>query len=126
MPTIPFRADVRGTRELATIELHGDIDLAAEAGLRGACDTAAALDASVVLLDFADAAYINSTGIALIVRLLTDASRDHREIRACGISPHYVRIFQITRLSDYMRIFDDAAAAEGATEDPTATAEDQR
>jgi anti-anti-sigma factor len=126
MPTIPFRADVRGTRELATIELHGDIDLAAEAGLRGACDAVAALEASVVLLDFADAAYINSTGIALIVRLLTDARRDHREIRACGISPHCVRIFRITRLSDYMRIFDDAAAAEGATADSTTTTEDQR
>ena|SRR5487761_2444350 len=126
MPTIPFRADVRGTRELATIELHGDIAVAAEAGLRGAYDAAATLDASVVLLDFADAAYINSTGIALIVRLLTDARRDHREIRAYGISPHYVQIFRITRLSDYMRIFDDAAAAEGATADPTATTEDQR
>ncbi len=126
MPTIPFRADVRGTRELATIELHGDIDAAAEVGLRGACDAAAALDASVVLLDFADAAYINSTGIALIVRLLADARRDHREIRACGISPHYVQIFRITRLSDYMRIFDDAASAAGATADATATREDQR
>ena len=33
------------------------------------------------------------------------------EVRACGLSPHYVEIFQITRLSDYMRIFDDAASA---------------
>ena len=123
MPTIPFRAEVRGSRELAIIELHGDIDITAEAGLRGAYADSAAVDASAVLLDFADIAYINSTGIALIVRLLADARRDHREIRACGISPHYVEIFRITRLSDYMRIFDDAASAASPGADPAATTE---
>ena len=126
MPAIPFSADVRGTRELATIELHGDIDVAAEAGLGGAYADAAALDAGAVLLDFADIAYINSTGIALIVRLLADARRDHRDVRACGISPHYVEIFRITRLSDYMRIFDDAASAASAAAEAAATTEVQR
>jgi len=104
MPAIPFRAEVRGSRELATIELHGDIDIAAEAGLGAAYADTAALDAIAILLDFADAGYINSTGIALIVRLLADALRDQREVRAAGLSPHYLEIFRITRLSDYMQI----------------------
>ena len=39
---------------------------------------------------------------------------DGREVRACGLSPHYTEIFQITRLSDYMRIFDDATSATTA------------
>jgi len=111
MPAIPFRTEVRGTPELATIELHGDINVAAEAGLHAAYADVAALDAGAVLLDFTDTEYINSTGIALIVRLLADARRDRREVRACGLSPHYVEIFQITRLSDYMQIFDDQASA---------------
>lgn len=115
MPAIPFSAEVRGSRELATIDLHGDINAAAEAGLGGAYSEASALDAGAVLLDFTDTEYINSTGIALIVRLLADARRDRREVRACGLSPHYVEIFQITRLSDYMRIFDDQASATAAT-----------
>ena len=55
--------------------------------------------------------YINSTGIALIVRFLADGRRDRRELRACGLSPHYAEIFELTRLSDYMRIFDDPASA---------------
>jgi anti-anti-sigma factor len=126
MPAIPFSADVRGTRELATIELHGDIDVGAEAGLGGAYADAAALDTRTVLLDFADTAYINSTGIALIVRLLAAARRDHRDLRACGISPHYLDIFRITRLSDYMRIFDDQASAASAAAEAAATAEVQR
>ncbi len=114
MPAIPFSAEVRGSRRLATIELHGDIDVAAEAGLGAAYADAAALDAIAVLLDFADAAYINSTGIALLVRLLADARRDGREVRAAGLSAHYAEIFRITRLSDFVRILDDPAnATEG-------------
>jgi len=114
MPAIPFRAEVRGSRELATIELHGDIDVAAEAGLAAAYADTVALEATAILLDFADTGYINSTGIALIVRLLADARRDHRDVRAAGLSPHYVEIFRITRLSDYVRILDDPAAPTAA------------
>jgi anti-anti-sigma factor len=114
MPAIPFRAEVSGTRELATIKLHGDVNVAAEAGLDAAYAEVVALGGGVVVLDFTDTDYINSTGIALIVRVLADARRDRREVRACGLSPHYVEIFQITRLSDYMRIFDDQASATAA------------
>lgn len=114
MPAIPFSAEVSGGPELATLELHGDVNAAADAGLGTAWETATALGAGVVLLDFSDAAYINSTGIALIVQVLADARRNGREVRACGLSPHYTEIFQITRLSDYMRIFDDATSATTA------------
>jgi anti-anti-sigma factor len=111
MPVIPFRADVSDLRRIALIELHGDLNVAAEAGLELAYEAAAALDARVVLLDFSDAAYINSTGIALLVRLLAHARREPREVRACGLTPHYTEIFGITRLSDYMRIYADRAGA---------------
>ena len=114
MPATPFSAEVTGGPELATIGLHGDVNAAADGGLGAAWEAATALGAGVVLLDFSDAAYINSTGIALIVQLLADASRSGREVRACGLSPHYTEIFQITRLSDYMRIFEDATSAATA------------
>jgi anti-sigma B factor antagonist len=111
MAASPFRAEVRSTADLATIVLHGDINVAAESDLGAAYAAVGASGTNAILLDFSDTDYINSTGIALIVRLLADARRDRREVRACGLSPHYVEIFQITRLSDYMRIFDDAASA---------------
>ncbi len=123
MPAIPFRAEVKGSRELATIELHGDINGAAETGLAAAYREVAEIGARAVLLDFGGTAYINSTGIALIVRLLADGRKDRREVRACGLSPHYVEIFQITRLSDYMQIFDDQASATASAVAVTAGGE---
>ena len=109
MPASRFEAEVRVEPGLAVVIMHGDIDRDAEAGLATAYEAAG--EASVILLDFSAVGYINSTGIALIVRLLADGRRDRREIRACGLSPHYAEIFELTRLSDYMRIFDDAASA---------------
>ena len=48
---------------------------------------AAALGRPGVLLDFAGADYINSTGIALIVGLLARARAERREVSARGLTP---------------------------------------
>jgi len=112
MPASPFSAEVGGAADLVTITLHGDVNVGADAGLAAAYAEAAGLEARTILLDFSATDYINSTGIALIVRLLADARRDHRDVRATGLSPHYTEIFRITRLSDYMHI-EEAAGADG-------------
>jgi len=90
----------------ARLAMRGDIDIAADEALAAAYVAAAQTGASRVVLDFADVDYINSTGIALIVRLLAEARRDHREVIAEGLSEHYRDIFRITRLSDYLTIAD--------------------
>jgi len=87
------------------LDLIGDVDATAETALQRAYGAAAA-DARAVVLNFSRTDYINSTGIALIVRLLADARTREIVITACGLSDHYRKIFEITRLSDFMRITD--------------------
>ena len=67
------------------------------------------------MLNFANVDYINSTGIALIVGLLARARKEHRTVRAFGLSEHYRQIFAITRLSDFMGIYADEDSAVTAT-----------
>jgi anti-sigma B factor antagonist len=107
----PLEATVSGDAEHARIVLHGRIDRDGDATLAEASSRAVALGAPVVELDFSAVDYINSTGIALIVRLLAEARRDHREVRARGLTEHYREIFRITRLSDYVTLVDDATVA---------------
>lgn len=114
----PFTADVRATEGAAVIDLHGEINGEADAALSAAY---AAADAalvergqSTILLNFADVSYINSTGIALIVGLLAQARKAKRNLAVCNLSDHYVEIFRITRLSDFMRIASDEASALAA------------
>ena len=95
----------------ARLAMRGDVDIAADEVLAAAYAEAAATGATRVVLDFGAVDYINSTGIALIVRMLAEARRDHREVIALGLSDHYREIFRITRLSDYLTIADDTPAA---------------
>ena len=89
----------------AVLDLVGDIDARAERALQAAYHEAAA-DTHAIVLDFSGTKYINSTGIALIVRLLADARARRIEMTARGLSDHYREIFEITRLADFMRIDD--------------------
>ena len=97
-------AEVRRNDGEAVLDLVGDIDATAEGALERAYEAAG--DARSIVLDFSGADYINSTGIALIVRLLADARARRIELTARGLSDHYREIFEITRLADFMRIAD--------------------
>ena len=92
------------------LAMRGDVDIAADETLADAYAAAVGAGAQRVVLDFTNVDYINSTGIALIVRLLAEARRDHREVIAEGLSDHYREIFRITRLSDYLTIADAPSA----------------
>ncbi|MCA9932674.1 MAG: STAS domain-containing protein [Anaerolineales bacterium] len=102
--TAAFWAEARQEAATAVIDLHGEINSQADAALDAAYSAADQMAPSKIVLNFAAVDYINSTGIALIVRLLARARAAHRPIAAIGLSAHYREIFTITRLSDFMDI----------------------
>jgi anti-sigma B factor antagonist len=111
-------ATVRTRDGTAIIELSGDIDSAAEQVLGSAYAEAAASGLGEVVLNFEKVNYINSTGIALIVGILAQARKEQRVVKACGLTDHYRHIFEITRLADFMPMFDDeSAAVKGSSQD---------
>ena len=89
------------------IALAGQLDRTGEAALMDGYARATADGPGDVDIDFSDVGYINSTGIALVVRVLAEARKDGRTVRALGLTEHYRQIFTITRLSDFMTIVDD-------------------
>ena len=111
MPAKYLEADVRREPGVAVIELRGEIDGFAEEALTAAYGEAEAENPETILLNFKDVDYINSTGIALIVSLLARARASKRRLLACNLSDHYVEIFNITRLSDFMNVYPDEDSA---------------
>ena len=114
MQTRRFETEVRERDGAVSIALHGQIDVHAEDAMHQAYAQAAGVRGRVLVLDFRDVDYINSTGIALIVRLLADARAAGLQLRAFGLSRHYREIFEITRLSDFIGVYADEAAALAA------------
>jgi anti-anti-sigma factor len=106
-----FEATVRHETGTAIIDLIGDINGFADEALNEAYSEAEAFDVETIMLNFNQVGYINSTGIALIVGLLAKARQTNKQLVTYGLSEHYLEIFHITRLSDFMTIVADEEAA---------------
>lgn len=105
-----FGAEITEVPDEVRLRLKGDLNARADETLADAYAKVSELGTRRVSLDFRGVGYINSTGIALVVRLLADARRDGRTVRAFGLTEHYQEIFRITRLSDFMEIVEGDAA----------------
>jgi anti-sigma B factor antagonist len=112
-----FEAQVRFQGGVPIIGLRGEVNASAEQALDAAYQQASRGGATSLLLNFENATYINSTGIALVVGVLAKARKNRQKVLVCGLSDHYREIFQVTRLADFMSIHDEeqAAIAEAAT-----------
>jgi anti-anti-sigma factor len=101
---------VEGSR--GVIEMHGQVNRASEGAVNAAYAAATTSEIDTLVLEFEDVEYINSTGIAVIVGILARARQNNVAVVARGLTDHYKHIFEITKLSDFMKIEDDQGGAE--------------
>ena len=99
---------------VVVIDVSGDLRGDARNDLESAYADAAAREPQAVVLNLTDLDYMDSTGIALLVGLLARTRRDGRDLSAYGLSDHYREIFGITRLSEYIHLYDDEPSAVGS------------
>ena len=84
-----------------------DAILAAYHGLNGA--------SSNVLLDFTGVDYINSSGIAIIIQILLEASKaGSGTVGIFGLSAHFQKVFTMVGVNKYASMYGDEAAALAA------------
>src|ERR687897_2831276 len=106
-----LEASVRPEPGGAVLDLRGEINGFGQEALNAAYAEAETRDPEAIILNFEGVDYINSTGIALIVGLLARARASKRKLLAYGLSDHYVEIFNITRLSDFVSVLPDEESA---------------
>ncbi len=118
MSTKRLEVGVRHRPGVGIIDLHGEINAFAEDALNAAYSAAESRHAEVILLNFSEVDYINSTGIALIIGLLARARTAKRHLGAFGLTEHYAEIFAITGLTGFVTLYADEprALAGGATD----------
>ena len=105
-----FASALRSQGDLTVIDLSGVINGLADQELNAIYDQAEASGARTIALNFSRVDYINSTGIALLVGLVARTMKAGRKIVAFGLSEHYLEIFQITRLADFIKVYSDEAS----------------
>jgi anti-sigma B factor antagonist len=98
------------------IDIGGEVSAFAENELMDAYNRATAGGAQTLVLNFDQLDYMNSSGIGLLVTLLIRANRNGHRLLACGLSEHYRHIFELTRLNEAIRVYDDEEAALAAAD----------
>ena len=96
---------------VSILAFSGDISSSSKELILGAYNN---LDSATsrVLLDFTGVDYINSSGIAIIIQMLLEASKSGaRTIGIFGLSPHFQKVFSMVGINKYAAIHLNEGAA---------------
>jgi anti-sigma B factor antagonist len=102
------------TPTTSVIDVQGEVTQFAENALMDAYSQACTPTTRSIILNFGGLEYMNSSGIGLLVTLLIRINRQKQHMLAYGLSDHYRKIFELTRLNDAIGIHESEAAALAA------------
>lgn len=115
MPQAKVVMNVRKVSPTASvIDIQGEVTAFAEQVLMDAYAQASSPTTRVIILNFGELEYMNSSGIGLLVTLLIRVNRQKQHLFSYGLSEHYRHIFTLTRISDAIHIYDSEAEALAA------------
>lgn len=110
MPQAKVVMNVRKVSPTASIiDIQGEVSAFAEDTLMEASAEASTPTTRAIILNFSGLEYMNSSGIGLLVTLLIRVNRQKQHLMAFGLSDHYRRIFELTRLNEAIGIYDTEA-----------------
>ncbi len=99
---------------VTVLRFEGDIASTSRDAVLGAYQAQPKATAKLILLDFSKVDYINSSGIALVIQLLIEASNSDQKVSAFGLSAHFTKVFTMVGITKYAGLFPTQAEALAA------------
>ena len=96
---------------LTIISLKGEIDLQFSPALRALLQTQLKKHVPILLLDFGEVDYIDSSGLATLVEYYQQSRSHSGRIALAALNPRVRSIFDLVRLNEIFPIFVTVAAA---------------
>ena len=91
----------------ATImDIRGDITSYSESIMKAAFRQTLNLDARKIIFKIEKFAYINSGGIALIIKILYQIKENKQIAAIAGVSEHFKKIFNMVGITKFAKIYD--------------------
>lgn len=117
MTTAPFEVSSKKLKDgVRLLAIRGELDLNSAPGLEGALDKALSSGRPAILIDLSDCEFIDSTGLALIVRAWqqVDGGNGNGRLVLCCPNSQVRRLLDITGLEASISLHDeiDEALAE--------------
>ena len=96
---------------VTVLRFEGDIASTSKDAVLGVYQALPKATNKLILLDFTKVDYINSSGIALVIQLLIEASNSGQKVYAFGLSAHFTKVFTMVGITKYAQLFPDQTAA---------------
>lgn len=96
---------------VAVLRFEGDIASTSKDAVLGAYQALPKETTRLILLDFSKVDYINSSGIALVIQLLIEASNSGQKVCAFGLSAHFSKVFTMVGITRHAQLFASQAEA---------------
>jgi len=96
---------------VAVLRFEGDIASTSKEAVLGTYQGLNKDSNKLILLDFTKVDYINSSGIALVIQLLMEASNSAQKVFAFGLSAHFTKVFTMVGITKYAGLFPTQAEA---------------
>jgi len=100
--------------KLVIIKLSGEIDLQHSPKLRELLRLKAEAKVPLLLLDFSEVKYIDSSGLATLVEYYKCSTRFSGRMAVVGLNNRVRSIFDLVQLSEILGIYPDVAEASAA------------
>jgi anti-sigma B factor antagonist len=100
--------------DVCVLRYEGDIASTSKDAVLGTYQALPKETNKIILLDFSKVDYINSSGIALVIQLLIEASNAGQKVYAFGLSPHFTKVFTMVGITKYAGLFPGQAEALAA------------
>jgi anti-anti-sigma factor len=105
------RVETRKVDDVAVIDVAGDVTTAAETKIIAAYETLAGGGTLKFVLNFTNVEYINSSGIAIVIGLLTRTRKQGQRLSIYGLNRHFQKMFQIVGVDRYTTLCQSEAEA---------------
>ena len=90
--------------QVGIIALAGSVGMDDEERILSAYRTVTTSGARLIRLLFMPGTTINSSGIALLITMTSQAKKSRQKVEVAGLSPHYRKIFDMIGLTQYVKI----------------------
>ncbi|MFP4356411.1 MAG: STAS domain-containing protein [Phycisphaerae bacterium] len=97
--------------DVLIVELEGDIDLQHSLAFQKQISSLIDRAARGLVFDLTDVPYMDSSGVASLVKVLSSCRKQEMEMALAGLNPRVRGIFEITRLDKVFRMYDTVEKA---------------
>jgi anti-sigma B factor antagonist len=92
-------------QNVGIIALAGDVTSQAEQDITESIQKLEKQGLKKFLLKFNEVTYINSSGLAIIINLVSEGKKKKQTFAAAGLSKHFQKVFDVIGLTDYVHVY---------------------